>query len=462
MAFSRGSLAVVGIVVVGALFGGLAVDFSGDGLRTYENILHHSSPLDSDTDGDGLTDGEEVQDHGTDPTDEDTDNDRLSDYEEIHKYGSDPTKKSTTRPLPDGKEVHEYGLDPSTDDTDGDGAPDHTEVMEFDSDPHDEDTDDDGLTDGEEADHDTDPTAADSDDDGLTDYEEVNEYVTDPTAADSGRGTGMEDDVAVRVLRDPLNDPYINDTEELEPYFEADNNIYAEPPLTPSVESPYEGADSSGDGFSDAYSETQNALTVDEQDIFVQVSYQNGSTVPISALLRMQEAFENAPVTNTAGEEVGINLHIYIDSEPVDDSDEYKAIDYYGSSDAYRSHLRTRGYYHVYIVNQVRGSLGPEPVGVARDDDIYGMLIEGGDSARGTTIMHELGHELGLWPRKAYTGIDTYSAESDYPSVMNYRVDEFTYSDGPGHDDWGYISANLDENSPPNYGLKELREEERY
>ncbi|MBN8881021.1 MAG: hypothetical protein J0H73_01740, partial [Salana multivorans] len=42
-----------------------------------------------DADGDGLTNGEEEEDHGTDPNNPDTDGDGLSDGDEV-KNGSDP------------------------------------------------------------------------------------------------------------------------------------------------------------------------------------------------------------------------------------------------------------------------------------------------------------------------------------------------------------------------------------
>ena len=49
-----------------------------------------SDPLDSDTDDDGLTDGDEANTHSTDPVDSDTDDDGLDDGEEI-ALGTSPT-----------------------------------------------------------------------------------------------------------------------------------------------------------------------------------------------------------------------------------------------------------------------------------------------------------------------------------------------------------------------------------
>lgn len=64
-------------------------DRDGDGLTAAEEIAYGSDPDNPDSDGDGLTDGEEVQLVGTDPVRFDTDGDGLSDGLEI-ATGSDP------------------------------------------------------------------------------------------------------------------------------------------------------------------------------------------------------------------------------------------------------------------------------------------------------------------------------------------------------------------------------------
>ena len=46
-------------------------------------------PSKPDTDNDGLTDGEEVNEHGTEPGNPDTDGDGLIDGDELF-YGTDP------------------------------------------------------------------------------------------------------------------------------------------------------------------------------------------------------------------------------------------------------------------------------------------------------------------------------------------------------------------------------------
>jgi hypothetical protein len=83
-------------------------DSDGDGLSDGSEInIHKTDPLTTDSDSDGLTDGAEVNIHGTDPRDQDSDNDGLKDGEEVTVYQTNP-------------------LNP---DTDGDGIRDGVEVL---------------------------------------------------------------------------------------------------------------------------------------------------------------------------------------------------------------------------------------------------------------------------------------------------------------------------------------------
>ncbi len=157
----------------------------------------------TDTDGDGLTDYDEVTNTGTDPNNPDTDGDGYGDGDEV-TFGSDPLNPCDPNPAnpvcdQDGdgltnEEEGSAGTNPSNPDTDGDGVLDGEEVNGVDdpytpyvatgtSDPLDPcdpintspacDTDGDGLSNGDEATNGTDPNEPDTDGDGYNDGYEV-------------------------------------------------------------------------------------------------------------------------------------------------------------------------------------------------------------------------------------------------------------------------------------------------
>jgi len=153
--------------------------------ETLSQLTYNSVTLDSD--GDGLSDMDEIDLFGTEPTISDTDNDGLTDKEEITVYQSDPLLSDTDNDgLTDLEEAVVYHSDPTVADTDNDGASDYTEVMLTNTDPALVDSDNDGFSDQLELTQmNTSPILADTDGDGLTDSEEINIFATDPLVADS-------------------------------------------------------------------------------------------------------------------------------------------------------------------------------------------------------------------------------------------------------------------------------------
>ena len=165
------------ITMVSALAGCIGGDSDGDGLsytdetngwdiRVYyvngTNTTIHvtSDPNKYDTDGDGLSDFEELA-RLTNPRSNDTDGDGLSDYDEIKVYGTYAMDQDSERPYPDGLmdgiEVNGWYInvsgvktlvtsDPLSFNTDGDGWSDYEEYQHK-TNPRDGDTDDDGAMD---------------------------------------------------------------------------------------------------------------------------------------------------------------------------------------------------------------------------------------------------------------------------------------------------------------------------
>ncbi|MBI5215153.1 MAG: OmpA family protein [Ignavibacteriae bacterium] len=145
-----------------------SADADGDGLTNDQEKELGTDKRNPDTDGDGLKDGEEVNNYQTDPKKADTDNDILSDADEAKKYSTNPNKA----------------------DSDEDGLNDADEISKHNTEPTKADTDGDGLNDGDELNkHKTNPKKADSDADGLSDNDELSKHNTNPLVADSDNGT---------------------------------------------------------------------------------------------------------------------------------------------------------------------------------------------------------------------------------------------------------------------------------
>ena len=200
-------------------------DIDGDLLPDSEEFRRGTDPLKKDTDGDGLTDGEEVNTHGTNPLMADSDGDGLADGVEVRRVPpTDPLNPdSDFDGVPDGAEVNTYGTDPLKADTDGDGMPDGFEIghalnplspadaagdkdgdglpnlreYQWNTNPNLKDTDQDGLEDGPETAYDGDPGSyfpypvgadlnaanPDTDMDGYLDGHDISVDQTDPRYA---------------------------------------------------------------------------------------------------------------------------------------------------------------------------------------------------------------------------------------------------------------------------------------
>lgn len=100
-----------------------------------------------DSDGDGLSDQDEIETYKTNPDLADTDQDGLSDGEERFKHRSSPRAADTDGDgLNDGDEVARR-TSPLLRDTDGDGMSDSEEVNQHESDPLNKDSDGDSVLD---------------------------------------------------------------------------------------------------------------------------------------------------------------------------------------------------------------------------------------------------------------------------------------------------------------------------
>jgi TolB protein len=149
-----------------ALYSG--TDSDGDGLPNDREVALGTDPLIPDTDGDQLSDREEVDVHQTNPLDNDTDDDGLQDGAEIQTHQTDPRNPDMDGDtVLDGAEIAR-ATDPRNADSDGDGLRDNDEIR-LETDPRNADSDGDGLRDGQENETCPRPRVPDSDGDGLID-----------------------------------------------------------------------------------------------------------------------------------------------------------------------------------------------------------------------------------------------------------------------------------------------------
>ena len=127
-----------------------------------------------DSDSDGLCDSVETDtntyvntdDTGTDPADSDTDDDGLLDGDEVNTYNTNPVKADTDEDGMDDQWEVNNGTDPTVDDAAGDLDQDGlTNIAEFNNgctSANDADSDDDGVNDGAEITNQTDPCVPDN------------------------------------------------------------------------------------------------------------------------------------------------------------------------------------------------------------------------------------------------------------------------------------------------------------
>ncbi len=69
-------------------------DADNDGLSNTDEAVWATNPLVADTDGDKLSDGQEVNTYSTNPLDSDSDDDGVTDGDEVNLYGIDPNRSN--------------------------------------------------------------------------------------------------------------------------------------------------------------------------------------------------------------------------------------------------------------------------------------------------------------------------------------------------------------------------------
>jgi hypothetical protein len=410
-------------------------DFDGDGLKNLDEISTNTGVLNPDTDGDGLSDGLEVDTYVTNPLMMDTDGDGLGDEIEVlgswhvfelesSAWGDRVYTWTLKHKTPDGTVYRSWqgnswtwpyhhenilmtdnGLvfltsDPLSVDTDGDGLDDKMEY-EIGTNPKSKDTDNDGLEDiAELTTYKTIPLLYDTDGDLLGDGEEINEYSTDPLNWDS-------------------DNDHLSDGIEVKGYDVDGNGII-------DVNFPAFGAD---------------PLV---KDIFVEIDWMPaGQTLGSYARGKLVEAFaEHGIVLHIDQGELGGGEETEERPNILYDNRDGPMNDFYDFEQKYFTPSR-RGVFYWCLITSGATYLGQKEVGGFNVGDIFTVAgTWSSDAFLGSAFMHELGHALGL-DNSDFDGIDSRKYSFDeYRSVMNYNApyDFYDYSDGPPFNEWEHIN----------------------
>lgn len=172
----------------------LDTDDDDDNLATATEILLGTNPLLADSDGDGISDGDEIGDlmDTNNPVDSDSDG-------TIDALDTEDNLDQDSDGLSDQLEAL-LNTNPKLADSDGDGINDAIEVGKNTDEPldtdldgiidaldttDDRDSDNDGLTDAQESKLKSNPYSVDSDADGINDNEEIGSNIDDPLDSDN-------------------------------------------------------------------------------------------------------------------------------------------------------------------------------------------------------------------------------------------------------------------------------------
>jgi len=212
-----------------------------------------------------------------------------------------------------------------------------------------------------------------------------------------------------------------------------------------------DSSDTDGDRLSD-YAEAYGLDGVDlpslganprRKDLFVEVDYYPGFLPAQTTLDRVISAFTTAPVSNPDGS-TGVSLHLMVD-EQVSAADADQDLDPVWTEfdlikAKYFEASRAPFFHYMLLANQHSGGTAS---GISRGIPGHDFVVTLGFAGGGTelqlagTLMHELGHNIGL----RHGGNDNANFKPNYLSIMNneYHFHGFTMGGVPNVLDYSRV-----------------------
>ena len=198
--------------------------------------------------------------------------------------------------------------------------------------------------------------------------------------------------------------------------------------------------DTDGDRLSD-YAEAYGVGGIDlaglganprKKDIFVEADYYPGLQPSLAMRNRVTTAFANAPVTNYDGS-TGITLHLVVDQQiaAADADSDLSPVwtDFDVIKGKYFAASRAPFFHYMLFANRYNGG---NSSGISRGIPAHDFIVTLGFIGGGTelqlagTLMHELGHNIGL----RHGGNDDSNYKPNYLSIMNYEYQFYGFGIG--------------------------------
>ncbi|WP_244981853.1 hypothetical protein [Corallococcus exercitus] len=185
-------------------------------------------------------------------------------------------------------------------------------------------------------------------------------------------------------------------------------------------------------GFGGGLDLTALGANARKKDIFIEADYYPGLQPTQATLNRVISAFAKAPVSNPDGS-TGITLHVVVDQQiaAADADPDLNPVwtDFDVIKGKYFAAIRAPYFHYMLFANRYAGG---NSSGISRGIPAHDFVVTLGFAAGITevqlagTLMHELGHNIGL----RHGGNDDSNYKPNYLSIMNYEYQFYGFGIG--------------------------------